>query len=121
VHVFVDESGDLGFTENATKFFIVAYLACESPHKLRVGMKRVLRRLHQRNEYSLARNELKFSRMDRFCRKYVLNKIAECDVKLGVIVLEKSLVNSELRKKQVTLYSWCVVHNIMESFAFSPN
>jgi len=115
VHVFVDESGNLGFTENSTKFFIVAFLECESPHKLRVEMKRALRRLHERNEYSLARNELKFSRMDRLCRKYVLKKISECDVNLGVIVLEKSMVNSKLRKEQVILYSWCVVHNIMDS------
>lgn len=115
MHVFVDESGDLGFTTSSSKFFIVAYLECESPHKLRIEMKRALRHLHQKNNYSLARNELKFSRMNEFCRKYILKKIAECDVTLGVIVLDKSLVNSALRKQQITLYSWCVVHNIMGS------
>ena len=115
MHVFVDESWDLGFTASSSKFFIVAYLECEPPHKLQIEMKRVLRHLHQKNEYSLSRNELKFSRMDRLCRRYVLKKIADFDVNLGVIVLDKSMVNSNLRKEQVALYSWCVVHNVMES------
>jgi hypothetical protein len=113
--VYVDESGDLGFTENSTKFFIVAYLECESPHRVQVEMKRVLKHLHQKKLYAMARNELKFSRMDRFCRKYTLEKIAGCDVGLGVVVLEKALVNSNLRNDPPRLYNWCVVHNIMLS------
>jgi hypothetical protein len=113
--VFVDESGDLGFTENSTKFFIVAYMECESPHRVQVEMKRVLKHLHQKKQYSLAKNELKFSRMDDDCRVYTLQKIAECDLSLGVVVLEKALVNSNLRKDPPVLYNWCVVHNIMLS------
>jgi hypothetical protein len=35
--VFVDESGDLGFSEAATKYFIVAYVECEEPAKLRLS------------------------------------------------------------------------------------
>ena len=115
MHVFIDESGDLGFTERSTKFFIVAYLTCESPHKLRVEMKRVLRHLHQKNEYSRARNELKFSRMDRACRKYVLNKISECDVNFGVVVIEKAMMNAELRKEPAVFYRWSIVHNVVLS------
>lgn len=29
--IYVDESGDLGFTGKATKFFVVAYVACDQP------------------------------------------------------------------------------------------
>lgn len=115
MHVFVDESGDLGFTTSSSRFFIVAYLECESPHKLRVEMKRTLRHLHQKNDYSLARNELKFSRMNEFCRKYVLKKIAECDVNLGVVILEKAMVDANLIREPKILYNWCVVHNIVLS------
>ena len=60
--MFVDESGDLGFTKKSTKFFVVAYVECASPQSVRIGINRTLKHLHQRKKYSLARNELKFSR-----------------------------------------------------------
>jgi hypothetical protein len=113
--VFVDESGDLGFTKKATKFFIVAYLECDSPQRTGIEISRVLKQLHQKRRYSLARNELKFSRMDDYCRKYVLGKLAQSDVSLGVIIMDKTCVNNNLRKDPSLLYNWCVVHNIMLS------
>ncbi len=109
----MDESGDLGFTAKATKFFIVAYLECESPQQIRTQLGRTLKLLHKKNKYSLVRNELKFSRMDAYCRRVVLEKIVNCDVSLGVIVMNKEYVNSKLREEPTVLYNWCVVHNIM--------
>lgn len=90
MHVFVDESGDLGFSKASTKYFVVAYIECNSPIKIRTDLKRLLKNLHQKRIYSMSRNELKFSRMDDYCRKRVLQKIAEYDFSLGVIVMEKA-------------------------------
>lgn len=103
--MFVDESGDLGFTKKSTKFFVVAYVECASPQSVRIGINRTLKHLHQRKKYSLARNELKFSRMDDYCRRFVLRKIAGFEASLGVVVLEKALVNSNLRKEPPVLYN----------------
>jgi hypothetical protein len=113
--VFVDESGDLGFSKAATRYFIVAYIECEEPTRLRIELRRLLKRLHQRKKYSKSRNELKFSRMDDYCRKSVLAKIVECEASLGAVVLEKTRVKAKLRKDPSVLYNWCVVHNIMLS------
>lgn len=115
MHVFVDESGGLGFSKDATKYFIVAYIECEKPDRLRTELKRLLKRLHLKKRYSKSRNELKFSRMDDYCRKSVLAKVVECDVSLGVVVLEKARVEDKLRQDPAKLYNWCVVHNIMLS------
>lgn len=115
LHVFVDESGDLGFSTKATKYFIVAYLECDTPERLRIELKRLLKRLHQKKQYPKSRNEFKFSRMNDYCRKMVLTKIAECDVSLGAVILEKARVENKLRKDPAKLYNWCVVHNIMIS------
>ena len=115
MHVFIDESGDLGFTKKSTKFFVVAYVECESSQRLQTEVKRLLKQLHQKKKYPLQRNELKFSRMDSYCRKYVLKKIAKFDVSLGVVIMDKACVNSDLRKDPTVLYNWCVVHNIMLS------
>ncbi len=65
---------DLGFSEKATKYFIVAYVECETPVRLRTELRRLLKRLHQKERYSKSRNELKFSRMDEYCRKSALTK-----------------------------------------------
>lgn len=115
MHVFVDESGDLGFSKKSTKYFVVAYIECETPARLQIELKRLLKRLHQKGKYSESRNELKFSRMNEYCRKKVLQKIAECDASLGVVVLEKTRVKPDLRKDPTILYNWSVVHNIMLS------
>src|SRR4030042_3865044 len=113
--VFVDESGDLGFTKKSTRFFIVAYLDCASSDSvhIRTEMGRALRRLHKKKKYSFARNELKFCRMSDYCRKYVLEKIAQCDVALGAVVLDKAKVLPKLRNDPTRLYNWSAVHNII--------
>ena len=115
MQVFVDESGDLGFSKAATRYFVVAYVECEEPDRLRTELRRLLKRLHQRKKYSKSRNELKFSRMDDYCRKSVLTKVAGCEASLGVVVLEKAHVKAKLRRDPPVLYNWCVVHNIMLS------
>lgn len=111
----MDESGDLGFTKKSTKFFVVAYLECDSPQRIRIEMSRTLKHLHQKKKYSLARNELKFSRMDEFCRKFVLKKLSDCKINLGIVVMNKAYVNGNLQDDPCRLYNWCVVHNIMLS------
>jgi hypothetical protein len=115
LHVFVDESGDLGFSKTSAKYFVVAYVECNAPIKIRTDLKRLLKHLHQKGIYSRSRNELKFSRMDNYCRKKVLQKITECDASLGVVVMEKARVKPDLRKDPTILYNWSVVHNIMLS------
>lgn len=83
MHFFVDESGDLGFSEAAAKYFAVAYIEREAPVRLRTELRRLLKGLHQEKKYSMSRNELKFSRMDDYCRKNTLAKIGECDAVQG--------------------------------------
>jgi len=113
MHVFVDESGNLGFNETSTKFFIVAYIECKSPIKLQVEMKRALKVLHQRKKYPHSDNELKFSRMNADCRKYVLQKISECDLSVNAVIVEKTKVHSNLKTDIPKLYNYLVVHNIL--------
>ena len=121
LHVYVDESGDLGFSKSSTKFFIAAYVQCDTFNTIHVESKRSLKRLHQRKKYSRARSELKFSRMNDYCRKYFLKKLLNLDLNLGVVILEKKLVRQNLRTNSRILYNWCVVHHIMSSLASEIN
>lgn len=113
--VYVDESGDLGFKAKATRYFIVAFITCDSSFNIRKEMNRTLKKLHCKGKYPYAYNELKFCRMDDFCRKIVLQKIDTTDSYKGVIVVEKSRIDSKLRNDPVKLYNYLVVHNVMSA------
>jgi hypothetical protein len=114
--VFVDESGNLGFTDKSAKFFIVAYIVCESPLKVRTAMRRALKVLQQDKKYHYSENELKFSHMNQKSREYVLQKISECDLSVNTVVVEKAKINPNLRNDIPKLYNYLVVHNIVLSF-----
>ena len=111
----MDESGDLGFSGNATKFFVVAFLACDNSNSIKIEMKRALKRLHERKRYHYSNDELKFSRMNDYCRKYVLKRIALCGSQMGVVIVQKDRVLPKLREDLIVLYNWLVVHNIMSA------
>jgi hypothetical protein len=113
--VYVDEAGDLGFSERATKFFVVAFLACDTSINTRTEMKRALKRLHERRKYPYSNDELKFSKMNGYCREYVLKKVAQSGSHLGVVVVQKDRVAKKLREDLTVLYNWLVVHNIMSA------
>lgn len=53
--------------------------------------------------------------MNSECRKTVLNSICRCDLDIGVVVVEKSKVNTELRKDLTILYNWLLVHHVMSA------
>jgi len=113
--VYVDESGDLGFSRKSTAFFVVAYITCDPSISIRIEMKRVLKRLHDKGKYHRAHDELKFSRMNDYCRKYVLERIAQSDSSVGVVILEKRCVHEKLRSDLTVLYNYVVVHNLVSA------
>lgn len=117
--VYVDESGDLGFSEKSTKFFVVAYMVCDPSIKVRTEMKRLLRRFHEKGIYHPNQSELKFCKMNNYCRKTVLEKLVKSDASFGTIVVEKRHVKENLRTNPPMLYNWLVVHHIV--LALVPN
>ena len=95
--VYVDESGDLGFSAESTKFFIIAFLTCDNSFNIRKEMSRLLKKLHKKGIYPSCHRELKFTKMNKYCRSAVLKKIALSDSYIGVIVVKKDAVLERLR------------------------
>lgn len=58
-------------------------------------------------------DELKFTKMNDFCGKYVLTEIAKSDIQIGVVVVQKDRVVKRLQDDVKALYNWLVVHHIM--------
>lgn len=113
--VYVDESGDLGFSEKSTKFFIIAYLACENSIDSRIRMKRLLKKFHQSKKYHNRQTELKFCKMNDSCRKKVLGTLKKLNANMGAIVVEKQRIKDDLRDKLPILYNYLIVHNVVSA------
>lgn len=113
LYLYIDESGDLGFSERSSKFFVVAYMIAESPFEMDTKLKRLLKKLHQRKDYARKSNELKFTNSKDSVRREVLRTISLARVEVGFVVVKKEKVSAELRVKPTILYNYTVVHNIM--------
>lgn len=113
MHVYIDESGDLGFSPKSTSFFVVAYLILDYPITIQTTLKRLLKRLHKRRKYARGAHELKFSKSRDYVRRKVLSSVCKSDVEIGFVVLEKAKVKLELRKKRTILYSYVIVDRVM--------
>lgn len=111
----MDESGDLGFSEKSTKFFIIAYMACDKSVDSRIRMNRLLKRFHQKKEYNKRQSELKFCKMNDYYRKKVLTTLIKSHVNIGAIVVEKQHIKTDLRDKLPLLYNYLIVHNVISS------
>ena len=113
MYVFVDESGDLGFSGRASRFFVVAYVFLDEPWVVRKFVRRILKRLHRGRKYT--GSELKFSNSSHEVRQIVLRKLRKVDWETGLIVLEKVKVKEELRRDLNRLYNYVVVHHVMRN------
>ncbi len=111
MEVFIDESGDLGFSSKSTKFFVVAYVVPKESWIIRTQIGRILKRLHRRRKYT--GYELKFSNSSHNVRLNVLNKLRKFDWEAGIIVLEKGKVKNDLKRNITILYNYTIVHHVM--------
>jgi len=126
VAVYVDESGDLGFSEKASKVFIIAYVIPYQEWALRTALKRLVKRLRRKRKFSGA--ELKFSRDSDEVRQIVFKKIIasekpELKIDIGLVVIEKGAVKKELRDKPPILYNYLAVNYVVTNIlaGYSPS
>lgn len=110
--VYIDECGDLGFSSEATKYFVVAFFMTHIEWEPVVRIRRLLKRLRQRRKYR--HDELKFSKASHEVRLVILEKIIELECDFGFVVLNKSKVHSHLRENLNLLYRYVVIDPVME-------
>lgn len=115
--VFVDESGDLGFSSKSSNYFVAAYVMPRKSISIKSSLSRLLRKMHKNKRYS--GSELKFSDTNRQTRIFVLDSLMRLEWASGVIVLEKRKVKPELRTRVNILYNYCIIHNIFRNLLIS--
>jgi len=101
-YIFMDESGDLGFSENSSSWFVFTLVIVSEPRALERVIKNVWKPLKKKHQKL---GELHAYHADHVTRKRVLTKIAEIpDAKVLVVILDKSAVGLELQDQKNYLY-----------------
>lgn len=103
-YIYLDESGNLGFTERSGKFFIVAGLC--------VGEEKIVNRCIKNARTGLTKkykkNELKFSNSSNANKRRVLKCVALRDVSLSYLALNKKYVPITLRENIPSLHTYMI-------------
>lgn len=111
MNLYIDEGGDLGFSDKATRFFVVAFLFTLNEWHLVTDFKRLLKNLRQKRRYK--HDELKFSKASEEVRKIILKKICGYDVDFGFVILDKAKAHDHLKEDLSLLYRHVVIDPIM--------
>lgn len=109
--IYIDESGDLGFSLGSSRYFVVAYLITDDSAPITRVMRRFLGRSRTRKKF--AGKELKFSNSNDGIRAQVLTKLLNVDWNAGLIILEKDKVAPNLRKIPDVLYNFAILESLM--------
>jgi hypothetical protein len=101
--IYVDESGDLGFGPNSSKYLVIALLSMARKDGLLRSVK------HARSALGVARqDELKGSVLRQHERELVLHAIARCDLSIHAVIVNKAGVRPALRTDPNLLYNYAL-------------
>jgi hypothetical protein len=104
IHIYLDESGDLGFGPNSSKHIVIALLITKTP--LHIG--RCIKKIRQRKLKKKLRElpEIKFNKSDNHIRELTLTCIAEEPIDIAYIVLDKNRVNPTRHNHKQEIYNF---------------
>jgi len=101
--VYLDESGDLGFSKGSSKYFVISFIAMDS--KTNLMLDRKIKTIRQKRR--LKRNvEIKASNSSNSLRVNVLCEICSLPIKIYSITVNKQGVYESLREGTNILYNY---------------
>ncbi|MDK2796305.1 MAG: hypothetical protein PWQ22_528 [Archaeoglobaceae archaeon] len=103
LYVYVDESGDLGFTQKSTKYYVIATAEMSDPLDAERIIKKARKKLKKKEKNI---SEFKFSRSSEKIRKLILNELSKAPMNFSTIVLDKRMVYEHLRNKKDILNNY---------------
>jgi Protein of unknown function (DUF3800) len=109
MYVYIDESGDLGFSIGSSEFFTIAFVITNNP----ISFERCIKRVKQK--YNIPRDvELKGSSTREQIKKDLLARCAQLDINIYAITVRKKNVASNLRRDTNILYNYVVGLSLVE-------
>jgi hypothetical protein len=103
MHIYLDESGDLGFSERSTKFLTIAYVVMDSTTHFRRSVKKVKMKYGISRETELKGSETRFS-----IKQDLLTRFSTQDITVHAITVNKTNVDTKFQKDTNILYNYMV-------------
>ena len=104
MYIFLDESGDLGFSEKSQQYFVIAILMVMDKKPIENCIKRTRQRKLPKKYKKIP--ELKFRNSDKIIRKYILKCLSKRDIEISYILLNKWRVYPRLQDKKNIIYNY---------------
>ena len=104
-YLYIDESGDLGFTEKSTRYYVIAAIETNNPDQFSRMFKKVRRGMGKKKRDI---KEFKFSKTNPRTKLKILERIAELDILFSAVVLRKATVFQHLREKKQILHNYLI-------------
>lgn len=115
--IFIDESGDLGFTERSSPCFVIAAIIVNNPLAIRRCFAKVRRNKLKKKYRELP--EFKFNNSGSEIKRRILSCIASADVDIAYCVLRKEQVYPHLRSNHQIIYNYLtgsLISHIIQRF-----
>ncbi len=104
LYIFLDESGDLGFSNKSSRWFILTMALTGNHRKVEKCVKKVHGSLKKKYKRVA---ELHAYHADKITRKRILQLLSETeDLKILCIVLNKKKVHTDLQSQKNLLYNY---------------
>lgn len=115
MHIYLDESGDLGFGEGGSKYFTIAFIATTDPVSLKRCVKRVKMKYHIPREV-----ELKGNTTRPIIKKDLLSRLSRLELEIHAITVMKENVQPKLRRDPNILYNYMVGLSLIKRILEEP-
>ncbi len=103
MHIYLDESGCLGFAQRSTEYFTIAFIVVENPVFLRRCIKKI------KIKHQIPRDvELKGARTRTDIKEDLLKELSKLDLEIHAITVKKANVFPKLRIDTDKLYNYMV-------------
>lgn len=118
--IYIDESGDIGFSERSSQYFVLAALIVRNPLAIRRCFAKLRRnKLHKKHREL---PEFKFNNSSPEIKRRILSCIGSGDVDICYCILRKDDVRHHLRTRQQIVYNYLtglLISNIV--LEYSPD
>ncbi len=103
VEVYIDESGDLGFSSGSSKNFIIE--AMIAPNK--INFQRIVKKANEKLKIAgKCQAEVKFNNSNTNIRHFFIDRFCATECQVVWYAVQKTRVNADLRRKKDKLYNY---------------
>lgn len=119
--IYIEESGDLGFSEKSSEFFVIGAVIAENDVCPARCFKKARESLGKKKRDA---PELKSYNTDITTKRRIFQCLAKCEIEYGYALLRKYQVYPDLRNEQTKIYNWLIgnlILKILEQYDISED